>query len=417
MDFGSTLIYVTSFFGLFTTIYFLFTLFQEKNEWWKGDPKECKPVTVCVPCFNEENTVLRTLKSLSELEYDKDKLEIIVVDDGSTDNTYAIAKEFADKQTDTDIKVLQKENGGKYTALNLALEVCRGEFFGALDADSYVSPKSLKRITKYFENSKVTAVTPAMMIGEPKSALQKIQAVEFYLGVLLRKVFALMGSIHVTPGPFSFFRKSFFDEHGGYTKGHLTEDIELSLRIQSKGGIIENALDGYVFTLGENNFKALKKQRTRWYFGFLKNMMDYKHLFSPKQGNLGVFILPISIISVVLLITSVIYALISLSKEAIHGITNLMAINFDLSQMKLFNFKMFFVNTEPYVILGTIGLFVTLGFIIFAKRLAKEKAKKFVSYVYFFLAYWVLYGYWWAVSIYQAFFKKDRSWGHKSGKC
>ncbi|MFW5865823.1 MAG: glycosyltransferase [Nanoarchaeota archaeon] len=417
MEFGNILIYMTSFFGLFTTTYFLFTLFQSKSEWWKGDPKECRPVTVCVPCFNEEKTVLRTLRSLLDLDYDRDKLEIIVVDDGSNDNTYSIAKEYADSRPDYDIKVFRKENGGKYTALNLALEKCRGEFFGALDADSYVDRKALKRIMKYFEDNKVTAVTPAMMIGEPKSFIQKIQAVEFHLGVLLRKVFALMGSIHVTPGPFSIFRKSFFDKYGGYKKGHLTEDIELSLRIQDKGGIIENALDGYVYTLGENNWTALKKQRTRWYFGFLRNMIDYKHLFSPKQGSLGLFILPISIISVVLLIISILYAFYSVTEQAITKISNLAAINFDLSEMSLFNFDIFFLNMEPYIILGFIGLFVTIGFIVFAKKLSKDPEKKFRSYIYFLIAYWVLYGYWWALSIYQAFFKKDRKWGHKSGDC
>ncbi|MGM5481162.1 MAG: glycosyltransferase [Nanobdellota archaeon] len=417
MEFGNLLIYVTSFFGLFTTIYFTIMLFQNRSEWWKGENVDDRAVTVCVPCFNEENTVLRTLKSLSSLDYDKDRLEIIVIDDGSTDNTFSIAKAFADKQKDTDIKVFRKENGGKYTALNHALARCRGEIFGALDADSYVHEKALKRIVKYFDDPDVTAVTPAMMIGEPKSFLQKIQAVEFYLGVLLRKVFALMGSIHVTPGPFSMFRKSFFDEHGGYKKGHLTEDIELSLRIQDKGGIIENALDGYVYTLGENTWTSLKKQRTRWYFGFLRNMMDYKHLFSPKQGNLGLFILPISIISVVLLITSISYAIFSLTREAITEISSLAAINFDLSEMSLLNWDLFFVNLEPYVVIGLLGLIVTIAFIVFAKRLSKDRPRRFWSYIYFLLAYWVLYGYWWTVSIYQAFFKKDRGWGHKSGGC
>ena len=105
-------------------------------------------VTVAVPCWNEEKTVAKTVHSLLNLNYPKDKIQIILVDDGSTDKTLDILKQF---EHYSNIKVFHKENGGKYTALNLALEHTQSEFFGGLDADSFVDPESLVRVMSYFE--------------------------------------------------------------------------------------------------------------------------------------------------------------------------------------------------------------------------------------------------------------------------
>ena len=127
---------------------------------------------------------------------------------------------------------------------------------------------------------------------------------EFLLGVYLRKVFAFLGSIHVTPGCGTIYRKSFFDETGPYQEGNLTEDIEVAFRIQTLDGIIENSIDAEVFTLGVRKFKPLLNQRLRWYKGFIDNTVMYKRIFGAKYGNLGMFILPCSFVSVLIAIVS-----------------------------------------------------------------------------------------------------------------
>ena len=414
MTFGDILIYITAFFGLYTAIYFILTVFEAKII-YKGETNIYKKVTICVPCYNEETTVEKTLLSLISLDYKKDMLEIIVVDDGSSDNTYTIAKAFAKKHPDHQIKVYKKKNGGKHTALNLAIKKSTGEFFGALDADSFVDKLALRRIMKFFEDEEVTAVTPSMKVQSPKGFWQHIQSMEYLMGIFLRKAFAELGSIHVTPGPFSIYRMTFFQEQGDYVSAHLTEDIEMALRAQRANKVIENSVDAYVYTVAPDNFNMLYKQRLRWYVGFLKNIMDYKDLFSRKHGNLGLFILPSSFISVGLVIIFGMYFLIRQIDQWITSYVNLAAINFDFSQMQWFRFETFFINLTPPAIIGFAALGVSIGVILFTKRISKEPNSILKPYILFALFYWMFFGFWWLVSTTKVFItKQEVKWGHKS---
>lgn len=416
MNFGEILIYITTFFGLFTAIYFLYTIIEVRKNLRKGEINTYPPVTICVPCYNEQNTIVKTLRSLSHLDYDKKQLEIFVVDDGSKDQTYKRAVDFAKKHPRINIKIHKKENGGKYTALNYALKHCKGEFFGALDADSFVHPKAMRRILKFFENKpEVQAVTPSMKVYNPKGFLQRIQAIEYLIGIFLRKVFAEIGSIHVTPGPLSMYRVSFFKKHGIYHEAHHTEDIEMALRIQRNGGVIENAIDAYVYTVAPNNFKVLYTQRLRWYYGFIKNVMDYKDLFGRRHGNLGLFILPASFISVFLVIIFFFYFLYQQIDLWITRYLNLLAIHFDFAKLNWFKWDWFFINTSTGAVLGIIALITGILMIIVAKKMAKEKKPIALSYILFMATYWILFAFWWLISIITALTKKNRkSWGHKT---
>jgi len=415
LSFGDILIYVTTFFGLFTSIYFFLTVLERRKTLYRGETKNYQPVTICVPCYNEEKTLEKTLKSLTQLDYDKQQLEIIVVDDGSSDNTFTIAQAFAKKHPKSDIKVFRKENGGKYTALNLALTKARGRFFGALDADSFVDKKALRRIMKFFENKDVAVVTPSMKIHNPKGILRRIQAIEYLFGIFLRKVFAELGSIHVTPGPFSIYRMEIFETYGPYKKAYHTEDIEIALRAQSNNLVIENSVDAYVYTVGPKTFKTLYKQRLRWYHGFIKNVLNYKNLFSKQHGNLGLLILPASFFSVFLLITLMTYMIFQQGKTLYESLLSWNAINFDLSTWQWFNFDTFFITTSGPAMVGIIALAFTATIIILAKIISKEKNPIFYSYLFFALFYAPLYAFWWIVSIWYAIFTKEKvKWGHKS---
>jgi cellulose synthase/poly-beta-1,6-N-acetylglucosamine synthase-like glycosyltransferase len=415
LDLGAILFYIATFFGLFTTIFFLITIYEN----WGNQKTNVKKITfpkVCiiVPCFNEEKTLAKTLNSLLELDYPKKQLEIIVVDDGSKDNTFLEAKKFENKG----ITIYKKENGGKHTALNFALTKTTAEFVGALDADSTVAKDSLKKlITHFYKNgkdqTKTVAVTPSLIINNPKGILRRIQSIEFILGVFLRRVFADIGSQNVTPGPFTIYRKSFFDNYGNYRNAHMTEDIEVALRIITNNLVIENATDAYVYTHGPSNFKSLYKQRLRWYNGFVSNVADYKHLFSRKQGNLGLFILPSSFISVFLLSAILIYTLFISSKRFIINMINYGQINFDIMKLIDFKFDSFFINTGPLVILGAASFIISLAVILFAKKFAKEK-NLFKSYVTFIVIYPWLYAFWWIAAWFCFITKKNVAWGHKS---
>ena len=414
MALGDLLIYMASFFGVYTTVFFLLTLIEHRHEIKKKTQLKIFPsVTVVVPAYNEEKTLEGTITSLLNLDYPKQQLKIIIVDDGSKDKTKTIGELFAKKHPQ--ISFYSKPNGGKHTALNLALEKCTTEFVGCLDADSFVDSQALKRIMLFFEDDeKIAAVTPSMKIHNPKNILQHIQRMEFLVGILLRKVFSFLESIHVTPGPFTIYRKSFFDKHGFYKKAHQTEDIEIALRIQSKGYRIENSVDAFVYTHGPKKFVPLKKQRIRWYTGFLNNVLDYKELFSRKHGTLGLFILPMSFISVGVVVVVGLYTVLKLLQSLISSFFNYLAIRFDIFNMQWFAFDPFFISTKPVVLLGFIGILLAITLVVITKYMSEEKPGIVKSYIYFFLFYWVLFGYWWALSVVSKVRKKKITWSHKS---
>jgi poly-beta-1,6-N-acetyl-D-glucosamine synthase len=276
MDFGTVLIWVVAYFGLFTGTFFLLTLWENPKRLRNPRlPEDLPSVTVAVPAYNEEKTIAKTVESLLALDYPKRLLKIMVIDDGSTDRTYEVAMRFEKRG----VTVLTKKNSGKAAALNLAISRTDTELFGALDADSFVSPRALKRMVGYFRDSDVMAVTPSLVVHRPESALQKVQYIEYMIGIFLRKVFAYLDSIHVTPGPFTIYRKSFFDRHGGYDENNLTEDIEVALRMQKKGYRIENSVNATVYTVSPSKFTPLLRQRLRWYIGFTENVARYRELF------------------------------------------------------------------------------------------------------------------------------------------
>lgn len=412
MIFGDVLVYVVSFLGLYTAVYFLTELIEQRHTLKKKSISSDHPtVTVIVPVFNEEDTLAGTLDSLLSLDYPKDKLTIVVVDDGSVDDTAKIGRKYARKHG---ITFYSKKNGGKYTALNYALKRCTTEYVGALDADSFVHSKALRRIMAYFDDPSVMAVTPSMKIYNPKNFLQHVQRIEYLIGVFLRKVFAFMHSIHVTPGPFTIYKKSFFDKYGPYKKAYHTEDIEIALRIQSHHYHIENCLDGYVYTCGPGTFKTLYKQRLRWYKGFMENVHDYSHLFSKKYGDLGLFVLPISFLSVALVIVAAFYFLYMTGSNVLDLFFNLKAVGFDIFNLDWFNWDPFLISLRAPALLSFLGLGMGILVLLAAKIVGGEKQSIIYSYVLYIFVYWILFSFWWLVAIYYKLFGKKTEWGHKS---
>src|SRR3989344_9044518 len=136
--------YTLIFFIVYVQVFFFVTFFENRKKIIirKGGIELGKypAVTITVPCWNEEKTIYKTIRSLLALNYPKDKLKIFLIDDGSTDGTWNIIRKF---EKYSNVKTIQKENGGKYTALNMGLEMMETDFFGCLDADSFVDKEAL----------------------------------------------------------------------------------------------------------------------------------------------------------------------------------------------------------------------------------------------------------------------------------
>ena len=407
---GMFLLYVSAYFGLYTSVLFLLSFFQNATRLSSPVPRRFPSVTIAVPAFNEQRTIAATLKSLLELDYPVEKLRIIVIDDGSTDSTLALAEKFALHAPNLTL-IAQKKNAGKAASLNHALADCRTELFGALDADSFVDHASLKKMVGFFDDSQIMAVTPSLKIYKPATFWQRIQSVEYLIGVYLRKVFSYFGSIHVTPGPFTIFRTSFFRQHGPYDEHNLTEDIEVALRIQSKQYRIQNTIDATVWTVGPRTFRALIHQRRRWYVGFINNVLHYRHLFSRTHGNLGLFILPGAFVSIALAILLFGYVGFKMLDHLVTFFQNLYAINFDILPWLRFHFDPFFITLDSLTALAFIALASGIFVVWLAKKHSGDPHSISSKYVLYLLVYWIVFAVWWCIAFQAKAFKKRIVWG------
>lgn len=397
---------------LFTTLYFEVFLLLAFLERGKGTNKtEDAPeltryphVSIIVPAFNEEQAVLDTINSLLNLNYPKHKLSIIAVNDGSTDNTWQKLQVFKNHPM---VKIMQKENGGKHTALNLGIKECKSELIGCLDSDSTVHRDALRYIVREFLlDEKVDAVTPAMRIQSPRTILERVQAAEYTLGIFMRRTFSFINTQIVTPGPFSLFRRATFEKLGPYKKAYNTEDLEYALRIQASQGYIGNAPHALVYTPGKRTLSSLLNQRVRWTYGFLRNAGDYKHLFFNKSyGDLSFFVLPSAVLAVGSAITLALLSLFSFGKSLTERIVEYYYGGFNFS----FGVNWFFINTDALIFVIVVVLSLTLSLMILGFALARDRVNPINIGAYFAL-YGLLAPLWLAQAVLRVLLKKESSW-------
>lgn len=346
-------------------------------------------VAVIVPCYNEASTVAGTVESLLALDYPKDKLEIILVNDGSTDGTRTAMNQFVNNPH---VRVIHKENGGKHTALNMGIAATEAEFIGCLDADSFVEPDALRELISCFTCDKVAAVTAAMSIHNPKNFLEHMQNAEYSFGITMRHAISSVNGLYVTPGPFSFYRHSTIKKLGGFRYGHQTEDMEMALRIQKAGYEIENSPRARVYTKAPKTIPTLIKQRVRWTTGFLRNMLgEYRGMIMNRNyGTLGMLMLPSAILAVAgggLLFLLSIYQFASSLIEAMQVRAGI-PLSYSLLP-RAYTFDLFYLPTTVLMFLGIVTLVTSLSLIKYGKSISKTP----VNLTRGLISYTLLYGF------------------------
>ena len=369
--------------------------------------KKYPSVTIIVPCWNEETTVSKTIHSLLSLDYPKNKLKIMIVDDGSTDKTWQNVQKF---RNNPQIEMYSKENGGKYTALNFGLDKLSTDLVGCLDADSYVDKDALKHIVTYFEDKETMAVAPSVKLWQPKGPLQLMQKVEYGFGIFTRKMFHYLQAVYITPGPFSIFRKEVFERLGGYKHAHNTEDIEIALRMQKNRYKIVHAHSAVVYTVAPRKIRKLVKQRVRWSYGFIKNAQDYKEIFFNKEyGNLGLFILPMASISILSVLSITTISIFNIAKAIWNTYEKMLTVGFEL-HMPQWSLDWFYINTELVAIIGLVATLGTLSMILISKRMSEKKLDIGIDLIYFLILYMFIAPVWILKAVYNALFRVKASW-------
>jgi cellulose synthase/poly-beta-1,6-N-acetylglucosamine synthase-like glycosyltransferase len=365
-------VYFFLFLALYFEVFLLITFFEKAPpKKTARRPKYFPSVAIIVPVWNEEKTLGGTIESLLNLDYPKDRFSILIVNDGSTDGTMSVAEQFAQYPQ---VKIISKENGGKYTALNLGIAHTDAELVGCLDADSFVVPDALIEAVKKFEDTPdAMAVVPAMKVWNPHRPLELMQAVEYTFGIFYKKMFDNLAAISVLPGPFSIYRRTVFGIAGPFRHAHQTEDMEMAFRMHHFGLPIVNAHTAVVYTKVPKTLRALLKQRTRWSRGFLENSKDYRYMyFNPRFGYFGVLVLPFSLTMFFGALYMVGYLASKMTVSALNRIETAW-----LSQVPPFyswtwdwKIDWFFLNTSTLSFLIAITALMTLIAILIGRRIA-----------------------------------------------
>lgn len=403
------IIYAALFISTFTGVLFLLTFFENINK--MGNPRIKKYPSVCIviPAHNEEPSIASTIESALAIDYPKTKLEIYVVENGgSKDKTYEIAKKYRKNG----VTVISLKRGGKGNAMNYVIEKTKSDIFVTMDADTYADKDVLKKMLGYFNDPEVMAVAPTMKSKMTENLSQKIQNIEYLVGAFLRKVYHLLDSVYVTPGAFTAYRKSFFDKYGGFDTKNITEDIEMTLRIQSKRYKITNAIDASVYTITPKKMKDLFWQRIRWYLGYIDSMFQYKNiLFSTKHGYLGTIIGPTAVASILYMIYLFVVMISELGKVLIaaayagsQGVNPLVL----LQQIKL---NSFYYQFSVVGFIAVLAILMSIVMFFMARRFSSDKSDYKIGYIGFSIVYIFLFAIWWIGAIYYKLLGRELRFG------
>jgi poly-beta-1,6-N-acetyl-D-glucosamine synthase len=265
---------------------------QRKRD--RPDDRENWPmVSILVPAYQEAKTIASTLQALVDLDYPN--YEIIVIDDGSSDDTFEQASAFVGRHDRCDLKLFRKANGGKWSALNFALERAVGELVLCIDADSRISPDALKRLIARLDRPEVAGVSGQIAVRNRQRMITRLQAYEYVVANGgLRTAQSLFGMVLVVPGPIGLYRRQALQDvfekdmravappanvpgkaAGPFSHETFAEDFQLSLTILALGGRIVYEPGAISYTSSPDLTHTLLNQRYRWYRGTMQVLRIY----------------------------------------------------------------------------------------------------------------------------------------------
>jgi cellulose synthase/poly-beta-1,6-N-acetylglucosamine synthase-like glycosyltransferase/peptidoglycan/xylan/chitin deacetylase (PgdA/CDA1 family) len=248
--------------------------------------------SVLVPAHNEEKNIEATLLSLIENTHRPH--EIIVIDDGSTDNTAHIVKRVQLQHPSQTLIIKTIKNTGKANALNIGITLASNDIIVAIDADTIFTPNTIGNLVRHFSDEHVSAVAGRVYNARNDSILSILQSIEYIVGQNLEKqAFGNINAISVVPGAIGAWRKSAIISAGGYDADTLVEDQDLTLKVLRAGGKIMYDKDAIAYTEAPHTLRSFLKQRFRWVFGTMQCLWKHKQeLFNTKRIGLGWIALP-----------------------------------------------------------------------------------------------------------------------------
>lgn len=240
-------------------------------------------ISIVIPAYNEERTILRCIKSIYENDYPKVSLQIIVVDDGSSDETYKIVKDYKHLHSLDRLHLVYQANSGKAHALNRGMKYyATGELVMCLDADSYLNKSALKIISLYFKDKHVMGAAMNVKVAPQYTLLNLVQRFEYAVCYQMKRAQTIFNIEYIIGGIGSTFRKSFLERINFYDVNTVTEDIDITMKMLRGGNRhikIVYASDAIAYTQGVLTIKELINQRYRWKWGRYQTFFKNRSMF------------------------------------------------------------------------------------------------------------------------------------------
>lgn len=390
----------------FVTFYLLLFIRNRKDMFESPKITKKYTISVLVPAYNEQDTIGNTIKAVFDSKYPVD--ELIVLDDGSKDDTGKIVKSLLKKYQK--LVYVGKENSGKADSLNQGIKLAKSELIAVVDADSYPEKEAFGNLVGFFDDDKVGVATPYIIPRNRERFWEKLQYIEYSVIAFTRKLLGYVDAIYVTPGPLALYRKSALEHIGGFDKNNITEDIEITWHLTKEGYKRKMSLGAVATTTVPSKLKPWITQRRRWNLGGLQCISKYKRYFL-RKGMLGVFILPFFILNLFLgLVGLSIFLYLSISRI----ITNYFYVrsSFIVGSAVIstgnFHYTPSFLNYLG-IILFVFGLIYTLLILFIMKQNVMLKKHNFFIFLIYSTIYLMFYPFILVTSLYH-YFRGVQKW-------
>ena len=280
------------FIGLYMLSLFLFIYYSNRKKIYEYPKGIYEKVSIVMPCYNEAEHIGKAIEALLSLNYPKDMIEIIVVDDKSTDNSAEVVREYVRKYGNVKLIVNKRNSGKAAEPTNIGIKAAKYDYIAVTDADSEPEKDALSKMIGFLQkDKKVAAVTCGVMSKKPVTFMQRLQTIEYTVIAFNRRLLDLVDAVYVTPGPFALYKKKVLLEVGLFDTNNMTQDIEIVWRLLSYGYKARMCLAARVYSETPKKFRQWWRQRIRWNIGGTQTLMKYKNMIF-RRGMLGNFIVP-----------------------------------------------------------------------------------------------------------------------------
>jgi len=394
--------------SVFMTTFYL-NVFRETDG--KGDTAELDhepEISILMPAYNEENSVETALENALNLDYSN--YNVYFVDDGSTDKTLQIAKQF---RAYSNLELIEHlENKGKAAALNTGLERIGSDYTVVVDADSAINGNLLRSAAAKMEsNSDLGGVISSIMPLSTNTLIRRIQVIEYRLNNFYRRLMTDVNILDVTPGAFSMYRTEDLKRLGGFDVGNITEDLEMAWRLRKDGREFQMVYDKVSNSEMPKNVRQLYEQRVRWARGRIVNSYHYRDMFfNSKYDWFGIFQMPVSIIFALTAVAGLGMIIAGIGEMVYNSYITLSSVGFTLPTINLNLYRLILgLDLKIYI-----PLLLSLVMVAYVIKQAYKKSGETVDHpialTIYFLLYFVAKASFWAAAILKEMFRTKRIW-------